>query len=80
MSDPMFWLFYFYVLIGTLVWILMGPTKYADFAVRRYCQRFGRLPPRGYMALAIAMMILLWPRTAASFIYALVSAIAESRR
>jgi hypothetical protein len=61
MSDPISWLFA-YVLIGALVWMLCEPAAYIDFALSRYCARFGRLPPRGFVTLAVAVMILLWPK------------------
>lgn len=32
-----------------------------NFALSNYCARFGRLPPRGYVGLAIAVMVVLWP-------------------
>ena len=59
--DPIAWLFV-YVLIGALVWMLCEPSAYIDFALSRYCARFGRLPPRGFVALAVAVMIVLWPK------------------
>jgi hypothetical protein len=51
-----------YLLIGALVWMLCEPAAYIDFALSRYCARFGRLPPRGFVALAVGVMILLWPK------------------
>ena len=61
MLDPVAWLLT-YVLIGALIWMLCEPASFADFAVSRYCQRHGRLPPRGFMVLAVAAFIVLWPK------------------
>ena len=61
MSDPIFWAFA-YILIGALVWMLCEPFAYIDFALSRYCAHFGRLPPRGFVALAVAVMIVIWPK------------------
>jgi len=61
--DPVAWLF-IYLLIGALVWMLCEPATCLNFAISRYCARNGRLPSAGFMVIAIAVVIVLWPRLA----------------
>ena len=51
-----------YLLVGSLIWMLMDPVKYADFMVSRYVQRNGKLPAAGFHVLAVMIAIVAWPR------------------
>lgn len=64
MSDFVIGWLFGHLLIGSLVWMLWGGTAYTGFVISFYCQQHGRLPPRGYVAFAILVMILFWPKVA----------------
>ena len=58
----------FYLLIGSIVWVALDPVAYRDFVVRRYAQRYGRLPGRDTVTLAHMVAIVAWPNTVSAMI------------
>ncbi len=51
-----------WLLAGSVVWMLRDPFTVTDAVLHGWAQRHGRLPPRGVLAAAHGLAILLWPR------------------
>jgi len=52
-----------YLAIGVAIVLSQDPFAYLDFVTRHYLARFCRLPPRGFLVLAIIWAVVMWPRT-----------------
>ncbi len=51
-----------YLLIGSMVWVLLDPARYADFVNAWWLKRHKELPGTAVQILAVFVVIAIWPR------------------
>jgi hypothetical protein len=53
-----------YLFAGAVVWMLMDPTRFADYVTRWWISKHGELPTAAVQVCAVLIAIVLWPRIA----------------
>ena len=53
-----------HLFVGAVVWMLMDPTRFADYVTRWWIRKHGELPTAAVQVCAVLVAIVLWPRIA----------------